>query len=156
MSLLLHIIVIYSKENIITKLKKLYSLPSTSRVDNKSPALFVKNARARAIYCPCAKYSLKGLRHLIKTYKKNTKLFVTNEEWRDISEKELKYYLEEYGKVKSIETRRNRYLERNEALVCYSAVEEAKSALVDKKMQQSRMDNKAVTAEVQAKMSRIE
>ena len=42
MSLLLQIIVIYIKENIITKLQKLYSLPKKSMAANKSPALFVK------------------------------------------------------------------------------------------------------------------
>ena len=42
MSLLLHIIVTYIKENIITKLQKLYSPPRNPRVGNKSPALFVK------------------------------------------------------------------------------------------------------------------
>ena len=42
MSLLLHIIVTYIKENIITKIKKLYSLPRNPRVGNTSPALFVK------------------------------------------------------------------------------------------------------------------
>ena len=45
MSLLLQIIVIYIKENIITKLQKLYSRPRNSRVGNKSPELFVKNPR---------------------------------------------------------------------------------------------------------------
>ena len=42
MSLLLHIIVTYIKENIITKLQKLYSAPRNSRLGNKSPTLFVK------------------------------------------------------------------------------------------------------------------
>ena len=32
----------YSKENIITKLQKLYSLPRNLRAGNKSPALFLK------------------------------------------------------------------------------------------------------------------
>ena len=50
------------KENIITELQKLYSLPRNLWVDNKSPALFLKNFFARVIYCPCAKYSLKGLK----------------------------------------------------------------------------------------------
>ena len=54
----------------------------------------------------------------------------------DILEEELKYYLEEYGKVKSIKTRRSRYLGRNEALVCYRTVEEAKAALADINMYQ--------------------
>ena len=42
MSLLLEIIVIYIKENIITKLQKLYSPPRNSRVGNKLPALVKK------------------------------------------------------------------------------------------------------------------
>ena len=66
--------------------------------------------------------------HLIKSCKKNTNLFFTNEEWPDISEEELKYYWEKYGKVNSIKTRRNRYLGRDEALVCYRIAEEAKTA----------------------------
>ena len=62
MSLLLHIIVTYIKENITTKLQKLYSPPRNPRAGNKMPALFVKkNLFARAIYRPRAKYSLKGL-----------------------------------------------------------------------------------------------
>ena len=61
MSLLLQIIVIYIKENIITKLPKLYSPLRNYRAGNKSPALFVKNLVARAIYRPRTKYSLKGL-----------------------------------------------------------------------------------------------
>ena len=43
MSLLLHIIVTYIKENIITKLQKLYSPPRNARAVNKSSALFVKS-----------------------------------------------------------------------------------------------------------------
>ena len=42
MSLLLHIIETYSKEKIITKLQKLYSLPRNPRAGNKSPMLFMK------------------------------------------------------------------------------------------------------------------
>ena len=41
MLLLLHIVT-YIKENIITRLQKLYSLPRNPRVGNKSPVLFVK------------------------------------------------------------------------------------------------------------------
>ena len=41
MSLLLHIIMTYIKEN-ITKLQKLYSLPRNPRAGKKSPVLFVK------------------------------------------------------------------------------------------------------------------
>ena len=43
MSLLLHIIVTYIKENIIPKLQKLYSPARNPRAGNKSPMLFVKN-----------------------------------------------------------------------------------------------------------------
>ena len=81
-------------------------------------------------------YACGSKEHLIKTCKKNTNVFVTNEERPDISEEELKYYLEEYGKVKSKKTQRNRYLGRNEALVCYWTVEEAKTALADINMYQ--------------------
>ena len=42
MSVLLHIIMTYIKENIITKLQKLYSPPENPRTGNKSPTLFVK------------------------------------------------------------------------------------------------------------------
>ena len=59
--------------------------------------------------------------------KKNTNLFATNEEWPEVSEKQLKYFLEEYGKISSIKTQRNRFLGRNEALVCYKTAEEAKT-----------------------------
>ena len=55
MSLLLHIIVTYIKENIITKLQILYHPPRNPRAGNKSPAY------SFSIYRPCAKYSLKGL-----------------------------------------------------------------------------------------------
>ena len=47
-------------------------------------------------------YSYESKKHLMKSCKKNTNLFVTNEEWPDISEEELKYFLEEYGKVNII------------------------------------------------------
>ena len=42
MSLLLDIIMTYIKENIITKLQKLFSQPRTPMVGNKLPTLFVK------------------------------------------------------------------------------------------------------------------
>ena len=44
MSVLLHIIVTYIKENVITKLQKLYNLPKNPKAGNKSPALVVKKA----------------------------------------------------------------------------------------------------------------
>ena len=49
MSLLLHIIVAYIKENIITKLQKLYSPPRNPRAGNKLLTLFVKNPRAKMV-----------------------------------------------------------------------------------------------------------
>ena len=45
------------KKNIIEKLQKLYSLPINLRAGNKLPMLFLK----KPLYCPHAKYSLKGL-----------------------------------------------------------------------------------------------
>ena len=55
MSLLLEIIVIYIKENIITKLQKLYSLPRNSRVGNKLPVLFVKKLSCTGDLLPAHK-----------------------------------------------------------------------------------------------------
>ena len=55
MSLLLHIIVTYIKENIITKLQKLYSLPRNPRAGNKSPALFVKKPFCTGDLSPACK-----------------------------------------------------------------------------------------------------
>ena len=63
----LDIIVTYIKENIITKLQKLYSLPRNSRAGSKSPVLFVKSLFPWAIYRPRAKYSLKGLQYIKET-----------------------------------------------------------------------------------------
>ena len=60
MLLILHIVA-YIKENVITKLEKSYSPPRNSRMGNKLPVLFVKKPLSWAIYCPHAKYSLKGL-----------------------------------------------------------------------------------------------
>ena len=81
-------------------------------------------------------YAYGSKKHLIKSYKKNANLFVTNEEWPNILEEEFKYCLEEYGKVNSVKTRRNRYLGRIEALVCYWTAAEAKAALADINMYQ--------------------
>ena len=55
MSLLLQIIVIYIKENIITKFQKLYSPPKKSRVGNKWPMLFVKKLRCMGNLSPTRK-----------------------------------------------------------------------------------------------------
>ena len=48
----------------------------------------------------------------------------------------MKYFLEKYGKISSIKTRRNRFLGRNEALVCYRTVEEVKTVSTDINMYQ--------------------
>ena len=71
-----------------------------------------------------------------KIMQKETNLFVTNEEWPDISEEELRYFLEECGKISNIKTQRNRFLGRNEVLVRYRTAEEAKTALADTNMYQ--------------------
>ena len=55
MSLLLHIIVTYIKENIITKLQKLCSPPRNPRADKKSPALFVKKPLCTGDLLPACK-----------------------------------------------------------------------------------------------------
>ena len=55
MLLLLHIIVTYIKENIITKLQKLYSLPRNLRVGSKSPVVFVKNPPCKGDLLPVRK-----------------------------------------------------------------------------------------------------
>ena len=55
MSLLLHIIVTYSKKNIITKLQKLYSSPRNPRAGNKSPAIFVKKPLCTGDLSPARK-----------------------------------------------------------------------------------------------------
>ena len=65
-------------------------------------------------------YACGSKEHPIKSCKKNTNLFVTNNKWPE----ELKCFLENYGKISSIKTQRNRLLGRNEALVCYRTVEE--------------------------------
>ena len=48
----------------------------------------------------------------------------------------MKYFLEEHGKISSIQTRINGFLGRNEALVCYRTAEETKTALADINMYQ--------------------
>ena len=55
MLLLLQIIVTYIKENIITKLQKLYSQPRNSRAGNKLPALFVKKPLCTGDLSPASK-----------------------------------------------------------------------------------------------------
>ena len=55
MSLLLHIIVIYIKENIITKLQKLYSPPRNPRTGSTSPALLVKKLLCTGDLLPARK-----------------------------------------------------------------------------------------------------
>ena len=48
----------------------------------------------------------------------------------------MKYFLEEYGEISGIKTRRNKFLERNEPLVCYRTTGEIKTALADINMYQ--------------------
>ena len=55
MSLLLHIIVTYIKENIITKLQKLYSPARNRRMGNKWPTLFVKKPLCEKPLSPALK-----------------------------------------------------------------------------------------------------
>ena len=55
MSLILHIIVTYIKENIITKLQKLYSPPRNPRAGNKSVVVFVKKPLCTGDLLPACK-----------------------------------------------------------------------------------------------------
>ena len=62
MLLLLHMIVTYIKENMITKLQKLYSPPRNPRAGDKLPVLFVEKPLCMGdLPLSHAKYSLKGL-----------------------------------------------------------------------------------------------
>ena len=51
MALPLHIIATYIKENIITKLQKLYSPPRNPRAGSKLSMLFVKNSCDKSLVC---------------------------------------------------------------------------------------------------------
>ena len=66
MSLLLHIIATYVKENIITKLQKLYSLPRNPRTGNKSPTLFVKKPLCAGDLLPACKIFIERPALLLK------------------------------------------------------------------------------------------
>ena len=66
-----------------------------------------------------------------KSYKKYTNLLLTNEEWSEISEEKMKYFLEEYGKISSIKTLKNRLSRRNDALVCYRTTEDSMTTLAE-------------------------
>ena len=62
MLLLLHMIVTYIKENMITKLQKLYSPPRNPRAGDKLPMLFVEKPLCMDdLPLLRTKYSLKGL-----------------------------------------------------------------------------------------------
>ena len=52
---LLHIIVTYTKETIITKLQKLYSPPRKLKAGNKSPALLLKKPLCTGDLLPTCK-----------------------------------------------------------------------------------------------------
>ena len=67
MSLHLHIIVTYIKENIITKLQKLYSLPRNPRAGNKSPALFVKKPLCTSDLSPARKIFIERPGYVVAT-----------------------------------------------------------------------------------------
>ena len=68
MSVLLHIIVTYIKEKIITKLQKLYSPPRNPRESNKLPALFVKKALCTGGLSPAHKIFIERPVFLVKIY----------------------------------------------------------------------------------------
>ena len=70
MSLLLHIIVTYIKENITTKLQKSYSPPRNPRAGNKSPALFVKKPLCTGDLLPAHKIFIDRPERLIKNGEK--------------------------------------------------------------------------------------
>ena len=66
MSLLLCIIMTDIKENIITKLQKLYSLPRNPRAGNKSPTLFVKKPLCVGDLLPACKIFIERPALLLK------------------------------------------------------------------------------------------
>ena len=61
MSLLLHITVIYIRENTMTELQNYTARPETLARAINRPRYLRKNLFAREIYYPRVKYSLKGL-----------------------------------------------------------------------------------------------
>ena len=69
MLLLPHIIVSYIKENIITRLQKLYSLPRNPRVGSKLPTLFVKKPLCTGDLSPVRKIFIerRGYRRAVKS-----------------------------------------------------------------------------------------
>ena len=83
-------------------------------------------------------YACGSKEHLIKSCKKNTNKFIINEKWPEISEEDLKYFLEDYGKISSTKTQRNIFFGRNEALVCYRTAKEAKTVSADINMYQGQ------------------
>ena len=72
MSLLLHSIATYIKENIIKKLQKLYSPPRNPRPVNKSSALFVKNPLCMGDLSPACKILIE--RPVVTVFIKETEL----------------------------------------------------------------------------------
>ena len=75
---------------------------STQEKDKK----YKKPAEEKQIQETKTCYACGSKEHLIESCKKNTNLFATNEEWPDIPEQELKYFLEDYGKISIIKTRK--------------------------------------------------
>ena len=88
-------------------------------------------------------YACGSEKHLIESCKKKTNLFVTNEEWPDISEEELKYFLEEYGKINSIKAQRNRFLGEERSSSVLQDSRRSKDSFSGYKYV-SRMDNRDV------------
>ena len=68
MSLILHIIVTYIKENIITKLQKLHSPPRNPRAGNKSPPLFVKKPLCTGDLSPARKILIESPTNALLNY----------------------------------------------------------------------------------------
>ena len=73
MSLLLHIIVTYIKENIITKL---YSPPRNPKAGNKSPALFVKKPLCTGDLSPALKIFIERPENCLHNNLNNEKFHV--------------------------------------------------------------------------------
>ena len=68
MSLLLHIIVTYIKENIIPKLQKLCSSPRNLMAGNKPPVLFLKKSLCAGDLLPACKIFIErpGYQYIIQ------------------------------------------------------------------------------------------
>ena len=86
--LLLHIIVIYIKENIITKLQRLESSPRNPKADNKSPAVFVKKPLCMDDLSPTRKIFIERPVN-IRRNKTTVELFSTSTQTENLAVKSL-------------------------------------------------------------------